>query len=95
MSKNPLSDIYTKNVLLNEEKEELKKLVKKLIVILQDAINKPDFWTTRESEIRRLRGIIDDEFDFCIIEIISQRHELLSTETLNLARRRHQELLSR
>lgn len=78
-----------------EEKEELKKLVKKLIVILQDAINKPDFWTTRESEIRRLRGIIDDEFDFCIIEIISQRHELLSTETLNLARRRHQELLSR
>ncbi|PWK28221.1 type I restriction enzyme R subunit [Arcicella aurantiaca] len=78
-----------------EDKELIKKLVSQLVEILQEAINKPDFWKGRESEIRKLRGEIDDMFDFSEVDALSENHEKLSTEVLSLASKRHQELLSK
>ena len=81
--------------LSDEDKEIVKELVKNLIITLQEAINKPDFWKGRESEIRKLRGEIDDMFDFSEVDAISANHEKLSIEVLNLAKKRHQELINK
>jgi len=75
------------------EKEAIKIIVSNLVDVLQDAINKPNFWKGRESEIRKLQGEIDDILDFSGIESLSSIHAKLSTEILNLAKRRHQELI--
>lgn len=77
---------------LEETKITLKELVKDLILLLQDAINKPNFWKEREAEIRKLQGEIDDLLDFSGIDEVSSAKERLSIEILNLAKRRHQEL---
>lgn len=75
------------------EKEELKELVKNLVHLLQDAINKPNFWKGRPSEIRKLQGVIEDEISFVSIERVADQYAKLSVEIMNLAKRRHQELL--
>lgn len=74
-------------------KEDIKPLAIELVSLLQDAINKPDFWKGRESEIRKLRGEIDDLLDFSNVEAVSKAHERLSIELMSLAKRRHHELL--
>lgn len=76
------------------EKEELKALVKNLVILLQDAINKPNFWKGRPSEIRKLQGIIEDEISFVSIEKVANQFAKLSVEIMNLAKRRNDELLS-
>ena len=75
-----------------EEKEALKELAIELVNLLQDAINKPNFWRGRPAEIRKLQGEIDDLLDFLEIEKVSKLHTKLSVEIMNLAKRRHQEL---
>ncbi len=74
-------------------KESIKPITIKLVKLLQDAINKPDFWKGRESEIRKLQGEIDDLLDFSNVEAISKAHARLSIELMSLAKRRHHELL--
>lgn len=76
----------------DEEKEALKSIVSSLVSQLQDAINKPNFWKGRDSEIRKLQGEIDDLLDFSAIDALSSKHAKLSVEIMNLAKRRHQEL---
>lgn len=76
----------------NQEKEAVKLLIVELVDMLQDAINKPNFWKGRESEIRKLEGEIDDLLDFSGIVVLSDRHARLSIEIMNLAKRRHKEL---
>lgn len=76
-----------------EEKETIKQIVVSLVDLLQDAINKPNFWQARDSEIRKLKGEIDDIFDFSGIKTITENHDKLSVEVVNLAKKRHQELL--
>ena len=78
--------------LKEEEKEALKVLTIELVHLLQDAINKPNFWKGRAAEIRKLQGEIDDLLDFSGIDKVAKLHEKLSVEILNLAKRRHQEL---
>ncbi len=75
------------------EKEELKNLVKDLVVLLQDAINKPNFWKGRPSEIRKLQGRIEDEISFVSLEVVAKQYAKLSVEIMNLAKRRNDELL--
>ena len=74
------------------EQEKIKQLIVEIVEQLQDAINKPNFWRSRESEIRKLQGELDDVLDFCGIEAISENHERISVEILSLAKKRHQEL---
>ena len=78
--------------LKEEEKEALKVLTIELVHLLQDAINKPNFWKGRAAEIRKLQGEIDDLLDFSGIDKVAKLHEKLSVEIMNLAKRRHQEL---
>lgn len=82
-----------KDTISEEEKEELKPLIKELIVLLKDAMNKPNFWKSRESEIRKLEGEVDDLLDFSGIEGVEKAHSKLTLELMNLAKRRHQELM--
>ena len=55
-----------------EEKEKIKALVIKLVSLLRVAIDKPNFWTGREAEIRKLQGDIDDLLDFSDIDSIAK-----------------------
>jgi type I restriction enzyme, R subunit len=77
----------------DEQKEALKALTIELIHLLQDAINKPNFWKGRAAEIRKLQGEIDDMLDFSSIEKVAKLHSKLSIELMNLAKRRHQQLI--
>lgn len=94
----PFYDIIRMNAyedeVLDSDKEAVKQIVKQLVDLLQDAINKPNFWSGRDSEIRKLQGEIDDLFDFSGIEQLSAINAKLSVEVMNLAKRRHEELLS-
>ena len=74
------------------EKEKVKKIIIQLVEMLQDAINKPRFWKVRDTEIRKLQGMVDDLFDYSGIPSLSSVHQKLSIVVLNLAKRRHQEL---
>lgn len=74
------------------EKGQIKILVVEVVELLKDAISKPNFWKGRDSEIRKLQGELDDMLDFFEIDAISNQHEKISLEIMNLARKRHQEL---
>lgn len=74
------------------QKAELKILVRDLIDLLQDAINKPNFWKDRSAEIRKLEGEVDDLLDFSGMSEVSGMHERLSVEVMSLAEKRHNEL---
>jgi type I restriction enzyme R subunit len=89
-----LLNAYEAHSIEESEKEVVKTLVSDLVHLLQDAINKPNFWKGRDSEIRKLQGDVDDLLDFSGIEAISSINAKLSIEIMSLAKRRHQELLS-
>jgi len=76
-----------------EENAIIIDLVSELVSILQSSINKPNFWREREAEIRKLQGEIDDMLDFSGIDLLSNTKERLSIEIMNLAKRRHNELI--
>lgn len=95
----PFFDLIIENVFDDQEidhpiKESVKTVVIELVDLLQEAVNKPNFWKSREAEIRKLHGEIDDLFDFCGIDEISQVHARLTVEIINLAKRRHAELIA-
>jgi type I restriction enzyme R subunit len=75
-----------------DNKEAIKSLTIDLVELLKDAISKPNFWKDRDSEIRKLQGELDDMLDFFNVDVISEKHEKISVEIMNLAKKRHQEL---
>ena len=79
--------------LTEEEKEALKALTIELVSLLQEAINKPNFWRGRAAEIRKLQGEVEDLLSFTEVDKVSKLHTKLSVELMNLAKRRHQELI--
>lgn len=79
--------------LTEREKEIIKGLTKTIVELMQDAIHKPNFWKGRPSEIRKLQGMLEDEISFIPIEKVSQQHAKLSVEIMNLAKKRHKDLL--
>lgn len=80
------------DIITEDEKEALKPLIKKLIVLLQDAIDKPNFWKDRDTEIRKLEGEVSDLLDFSGISVIESMYESLTLELMTLAKRRHNDL---
>lgn len=72
--------------------EAIKSLTIDIVELLKDAISKPNFWKDRDSEIRKLQGELDDMLDFFNVDAISEKHEKISVEIMNLAKKRHQEL---
>ena len=69
------------------------ELVAELVSKLQSSVNKPNFWRERDAEIRKLQGEIDDMLDFSGVDVLSSTKERLSIEIMNLAKRRHTELI--
>lgn len=93
----PFYDIIIMNAfgdkeILDDEKEAVKVLVSEVVELLKDAISKPNFWKSRESEIRKLQGELDDMLDFFDVDAVSSKHEKISIEVMSLAKKRHQEL---
>ena len=83
---------FKDEVVTEEEKEALKALTIELVNLLQEAINKPNFWGGRAAEIRKLQGEVEDLISFNDVGKVSKLHAKLSVELMNLAKRRHQEL---
>ncbi|WP_430937268.1 type I restriction endonuclease subunit R [Saccharicrinis sp. 156] len=93
----PFYDIIIMNAfgddkISDEDKEAVKRLVSEVVELLKDAISKPNFWKSRDSEIRKLQGELDDMLDFFEVDAISDKHAKISIEVMNLAKLRHQEL---
>ncbi len=84
---------FKEEEITEEEKEVLKELTSELVLLLQDAINKPNFWGGRPAEIRKLQGEVEDLISFNDVDKVSKLHAKLSVEIMNLAKRRHQELI--
>ncbi len=85
---------YPEGVVPEDDKVQLKKIVAEAVHLLQDAINKPNFWEGRKSDIRSLQGAIEDHFNlFSDISVISEMHERLTVDIMSLAQKRHKELI--
>lgn len=84
--------IYKDQNIPETQNEALKKLTIEVVEQLQDAINKPNFWQSRKTEIRSLEGTIEDIFDFSDLNEISEKSNKLTSDVMSLAKKRHQEL---
>ncbi|MGB1315212.1 MAG: type I restriction endonuclease subunit R [Chitinophagales bacterium] len=78
-----------------EEKELLKPIVKEIITLLKETINKPFFWKGRQAEIRKLQGELEDIIDFSGLDKLAEINAKLCIDIMNLAKKRHHELLSK
>lgn len=75
-----------------EDSASLKKLILHIIDILQDTIDVLDFWE-KPIEVKKLRGKIDTEILLANIPALNAKHERLAVEFVNLAEKRHAELV--
>jgi type I restriction enzyme R subunit len=75
------------------EKIRLKATTIEIVKTLKSTVNLPDFWKTRDAEVRKLRGVIDDIIDFCGVESIEEQRQFLTREVMDLAKKRHSDLI--
>jgi type I restriction enzyme R subunit len=75
-----------------EARGPLKKLMLRIVEILQDTIGVLDFWK-KPIEVKKLRGNIDTEILLANIPALSSRHERIAVEIVKLAEKRHEELV--
>ena len=76
----------------NESREALRKLMARIVEVLQDTIDIIDFWK-KPIEVKRLRGNIDTEILLSGIPHLTEKHERIAVELVKLAERRHEELI--
>lgn len=70
----------------------LKKLMTRIVELLQETIDVIDFWK-KPVEIKKLRGNIDTEILLADIPALEAKHERLAVEIVKLAEKRHEELV--
>lgn len=75
-----------------EAKARLKKLVVRIVEVLQDTIGVLDFWK-KPIEVKKLRGNIDTEILLADIPALSEKHERIAVEIVRLTAKRHAELV--
>lgn len=75
-----------------EDRAALKKLMLRIVELLQDTIGVLDFWK-KPIEVKKLRGNIDTEILLANVPALNARHERLAVEIVKLAERRHEELI--
>lgn len=75
-----------------EFQEPLKKLITRIVEILQDTIDIIDFWK-KPVEVKKLRGNIDTEILLANIPQLTKKHERIAVEIVKLAEKRHKELI--
>lgn len=88
-----LMNVYDEQEVTDENKDAIKRLSIEIVTLLKDSINLPNFWKDRDSEIRKLKGELDDMIDFFNVDEVSAKHERLSVEIMSLAKKRHHELM--
>lgn len=71
---------------------QLRKLMPRIVEILQDSIDVLDFWK-KPIEVKKLRGNIDTEILLANLPELEARHERLAVEIVKLAEKRHAELI--
>jgi type I restriction enzyme R subunit len=74
-----------------EHLPRLKRLISRVVDILQDTIGIIDFWK-KPIEVKKLRGNIDTEILLAGIPQLAERHERIAVEIVKLAEKRHNEL---
>ncbi len=75
-----------------EARAPLKKLMLRIVELLQNTIDVLDFWK-KPIEVRKLRGNIDTEILLADIPALSAKHERVAVEVVKLAEKRHEELV--
>ncbi len=74
------------------ERSPLKKLMLRIVEMLQDTIGVLDFWK-KPIEVKKLRGNIDTEILLANIPALNAKHERIAVEIVKLAEKRHEELI--
>jgi type I restriction enzyme R subunit len=72
--------------------EPLKRLMLRIVDLLQDTIGVLDFWR-KPIEVKKLRGNIDTEILLANIPGLNAQHERIAVEIVKLAEKRNEELL--
>jgi type I restriction enzyme, R subunit len=75
-----------------EQRASLKKLMLRIVELLQNTIDVLDFWK-KPIEVKKLRGDIDTEILLADIPALSAKHERIAVEIVKLAEKRHEELI--
>lgn len=76
----------------SEHREALKKLMLRIVELLQNTIDVLDFWS-KPIEVKKLRGNIDTEVLLADIPVLNAKHERIAVEIVKLAEKRHEELI--
>lgn len=74
-----------------DDRTPLRKLIQRIVEVLQDTIDVLDFWK-KPLEVKRLRGNIDTEILLANIPALSAKHERLAVEIVKLAEKRDSDL---
>ena len=75
-----------------EQKEKLKQITRLVYERIRQALQIPNLFEHKTSEVRRLTNEIDDELQYAGIAELRDKHQQLTTEILNLARNRESEI---
>ncbi len=75
-----------------DDRTPLKKLMLRIVEMLQDTIDVLDFWK-KPIEVKKLRGNIDTEILLADLPALNAKHERLAVEIVKLAEKRHNELI--
>ncbi len=67
-------------------------LVEEIVEELQKTIDVVNFWK-KQARVRKLEGIVEDILSFSGVDEIAKNHKRITTEILNLARKRHDDLV--
>ncbi|MEM9896558.1 MAG: type I restriction enzyme endonuclease domain-containing protein, partial [Bacteroidota bacterium] len=83
---------YDNKELPEDKIEVIKTLIGNIVEALQKRIDIINFWK-KPHEIQQLEAEIDDLLDFCGISEVEDKHKKITTEILNLAKKRHRDLI--
>ncbi|WPJ94392.1 type I restriction endonuclease [Coraliomargarita algicola] len=83
--------VYPDGVIPLEDHEALKKLLQRIVALLQQTIGVIDFWD-KAIEVKKLRGNLDTEILIANIPALVEKHERVAIEIIKLAEKRHKEL---
>lgn len=75
-----------------EIRQTVAGLVEEIVEELQKTIDVVNFWK-KQARVRKLEGIIEDILSFSGVDEIAHNHKRITTEILNLARKRHDDLV--
>lgn len=76
----------------SESAEAVKKLMTRIIEMMQDTIGVLDFWK-KTIEVKKLRGAIATEILLANVDELTAAHERIAVEIVKLAQTRHEDLV--